>query len=236
MRRQTSGEEPREALARAGWLRELPRATVTQLLAMGRARRLGHDAVIYARGDQPAGLYGVLHGRVHLTVVAADGRELLAAIFGPGSWFGEISLLDGRQRFYCARAVGETEVLVVPRRPLLAFLDAEPRVYRHIAILLCQRLRDAFAYVEEAMFLPLSTRLVRRLLGLAEEYGVTTPRGTRLALRLPQEELGRMLGASRQSVSKELKALEARGWIDVAYGTVVIRDRDALDRTAQARS
>jgi CRP-like cAMP-binding protein len=200
---------------------------------MGRPRRLGHDAVIYARGDQPAGLYGVLRGRVHLTVVSADGRELLAAIFGPGSWFGEISLLDGRQRFYCARSVGEAEVLVLPRRPLLAYLDEEPRLYRHIAVLLCQRLRDAFAYVEEAMFLPLSTRLVRRLLVLGDEYGENTPHGTRLALRLPQEELGRMLGASRQSVSKELKALEALGWIDVVYGTVVIRERDALARAAQ---
>ena len=205
---------------------DLPPDTAAQFASLAGRRRLADGELLYARGDPAEALFGLARGRIRLSNVGPDGREVLVMLFEPGDWVGEVSLFDGLPRTHDAHAVGECEVYVLPKARLLALLDAEPRLYRYFAARLARALRWALSYIDDAMFLPLSARLAKRLLDLARVYGGGTAPG--LDLHLTQEDLGRMLGTSRQSVSKELKRWEARGWISLEYGKVVVRDETAL--------
>lgn len=207
---------------------DLPAETAAQFVSLASRRQLGHGELLYARGDAADALYGLIRGHIRLSNVAPDGREVLVMLFEPGDWVGEVSLFDGLPRTHDAHAVGHTEVFVLPKAKLLALLDAQPLLYRHFAMLLARSLRVALSYIDDAALLPLPARLAKRLLDLSRVYGEETPQGRRIELHLPQEDLGRMLGASRQSVSKELKRWEAQGWIGVEYGKVMIRDEAAL--------
>jgi CRP/FNR family cyclic AMP-dependent transcriptional regulator len=209
---------------------DLPAATAAQFASLASRRQLGHGELLYARGDAADALYGLIRGHIRLSNVAPDGREVLVMLFQPGDWIGEVSLFDGLPRTHDAYAVGETEAFVLPKAKLLALLDAQPLLYRHFAARLARALRIALSYIDDAAFLPVPLRLAKRLLELSRIYGADTPLGRRIDLHLPQEDLGRMLGASRQSVSKELKRWEARGWISVEYGKVLIRDAAALQQ------
>ena len=207
---------------------DLPAAAAAQCAGLASRRHYGDGELLYARGDEAAALYGLIRGRVRLSNVTPDGREVLVMLFEPGDWVGEVSLFDGLPRTHDAHAVGPTEGFVLPKAKLLALLDAQPLLYRHFAARLARSLRVALSYIDDAALLPLPPRLAKRLLDLARVYGADTPQGRRIELHLPQEDLGRMLGASRQSVSKELKRWEAQGWIGVEYGKVMIRDEAAL--------
>jgi CRP-like cAMP-binding protein len=209
---------------------DLPAETAAQFASLASRRQLGHGELLYARGDAADALYGLIRGHIRLSNVAPDGREVLVMLFAPGDWIGEVSLFDGLPRTHDAHAVGEAEVFVLPKARLLALLDAQPALYRHFAARLARALRIALSYIDDAAFLPLPLRLAKRLLELSRIYGADTPQGRRIDLHLPQEDLGRMLGASRQSVSKELKRWEARGWIGVEYGKVLVRDAAALQQ------
>jgi len=223
-------EERGESMDDGGLFLDLPADTAAQFASLASKRRLGDGELLYARGDPAEALYGLIRGRIRLSNVAPDGREVLVMLFEPGDWIGEVSMFDGLPRTHDAHAVGEAEAFVLPKARLLALLDAQPALYRHFAARLARSLRIALSYIDDAAFLPLPLRLAKRLLDLARVYGVDTPLGQRIDLHLPQEDLGRMLGASRQSVSKELKRWEARGWIGVQYGKVVICDEAALRR------
>jgi CRP/FNR family cyclic AMP-dependent transcriptional regulator len=224
--------EEREILLRSDWFRPLPDEVVTQFVEMARRRRLVDGELLYAKGDAPDGLYCVLDGGVRTVSTSSDGRELLMMQFESGAWFGEISMFDGLGRSHDGRAVGPTEVLILPRDRFLALLARQPELYPHFMKMLCWKLRLAFAYIEDAQFEPLTVRLARRLLDLQTLYGKSTDDGELIDIHLPQDDLARMLGASRQGISKDLKAWEASGWIAMRYGQVVIRDAGALRRIA----
>ncbi|MGH8429398.1 MAG: Crp/Fnr family transcriptional regulator, partial [Solimonas sp.] len=120
------------------------------------------------------------------------------------------------------------EIHVVPKRELEALLARQPELYRHFARRLAYAMRLAVSYYRDLASLPLPARLAKRLLELAAIYGEPTERGVRIGLRLPQQVLAGMVAASRQSISKELKAWEARGWIGLSYNTLVLQQPEAL--------
>lgn len=217
-----------QALAASEWFSDLTPAVVEKLAALARRRKLADGGLLFVKGDAADGLYGVVSGRIRVVATAADGKELLVNLYEPGGWFGEISMFDGLPRTHDAFAVGATELLLIPREKFLALLTQQPELYPHFLQMLCKKLRRSFSWIEYVAFMPLPTRLAARLLELAQAYGKPVTDGVLIDLHLPQEDLGRMLNASRQSVSKELNQLEARGLIRIEYGRVLIRDKAAL--------
>ena len=220
----------RELLQANAWFAALPAAVIDELAAGAQRRPLADGELLYACGDQPTGLFGIVSGRIRICNTSSDGRELTAIYFEAGDWLGEISIFDGLPRLSDAIAVGETEVLVLPRALIHGLLERQPELYAPFVKILCRKLRLAMEGVSDLMLLPLSQRLAKRLLALAGDYGRPHPDGELIDLHLPQDELGRLLGASRQSVSKEIKALERKGLLKLSYGRVVIADRPGLER------
>lgn len=219
----------RESLETNLWFAQLPSDVLDKLARCAQRRRLKDGELLYARGDQPTGLFGVVKGRVRIGATSIDGKALTATFFEAGDWLGEISIFDGLPRLSDAEASGDLEVLMIPRQAILDLLKQQPELYAPFVQILCGKLRQAMEGLSDLMLLPLSQRVAKRLLTLANDYGQPHAEGVLIDLHLPQDELGRMLGASRQSVSKELKSLEKRGWVKLAYGRIILSDRQALE-------
>lgn len=220
--------ENRTAIVANDWFQELPEEISGQLAALSTRRKLHDGEMLYAKGDVPDGLYGVLRGRIRTSAVSAEGKELLVALFEPGNWFGEISMFDGLGRTHDGVAVGETEVLVLPQQKFLALLKQNPDLYPYFLKMLCRKVRLALSEMEGMYFLSVPVRLARRLLTLSRAYGRQTSDGIMIDLHLPQDDLGRMLGVTRQSISRILKLWEEQSWIKLQYGRLVLCDESAL--------
>jgi CRP-like cAMP-binding protein len=206
------------------FLAALTEVEVRDLLKRAHVRRLAAEDVVFRKGDPGDGLYGVLAGRVVVLVESAAGKELILNMFGPGEFFGEIALLDGKGRTATAVARDAAELLFLSRAEFLPFLRRHHEAAARIIAFLCGRLRRTTDLVEDAAFLNASTRLAKQLAALA---GGTAPAAT---IRLSQEELARTLGVSREIVSRQLSAWRDAGVVEIGRGRIVVRDVGALDR------
>ncbi len=207
-------------------------ALSAQLVQLGKPRTLGHGEFLYRRGDPGRDLIGISAGMVRIVNFSAEGHEMLAGLYTAGTWFGEVSLFDELPRPFDAYSVGQTELLVVSADQLRTLLDANPHWYRDFAKVVCYKLRHAVQFIED-QFLPISARIAKRLIDLSMAYGVPGPLGVRIDLRLSQEDLGRMLGITRQTVNKELRAFEEKGWIALKAGQITLTNPHTLREWVQ---
>jgi CRP/FNR family transcriptional regulator, cyclic AMP receptor protein len=214
------------------WFAALPAPLRDAAIAIGQRRALIDGAALHVRGELPCGWYGILSGAIKVRAFSADGRESVLTFLEPGAWFGEISLIDGLPRTHDAVAYGDTSVLVVAPAEFQALLMRFPDLPLHLLRLQCQRIRLLFAALEDLNTKPLEQRLAKQLLNLAQHYGVADGGGVRIGLRLPQEQLAQLVGASRQRVNAELSEWVRRGWIAVRYGDISVLDAAALRTVA----
>lgn len=216
---------PNELCRLHPFLAALTDVEVRELLRHAHVRRLAAEAIVFRKGDPGDGLYGVLSGRVVVTVQSAEGKELILNMFGPGEFFGEIALLDGKGRTATAVAREVTELLFLGRADFLPFLHQHPEATVRIIAFLCARLRRTTDLVEDAAFLSVPTRLAKQLAALS----AGAP-GSASTIRMSQEELAHTLGVSREVVSRQLAAWREAGVVEVGRGRVVVRNAGALDR------
>lgn len=156
------------------------------------------------------------------------GREAVVSILEPGQWFGEVSLFVDAHRTYDTRALVDSELLVVPAQAFHHIVDDQPKFLLEFIRLVCRRYRWALEWIDETILQPLPVRLARRLLAAQHAHLLSMPGDTEASLRLSQEDLGHMLGVSRQSVNRQLKEWEAQGILRLDYGRIAVLDHGAL--------
>ena len=200
------------------------------LVLAGSARRLPHDAVVVRQGEPSTTLYLVERGAMRLSSVTAEGRELVVAVLGSGELFGEAALLDERSPVE-ARTLGETIVVAIDAAALPLVFRRTPGTGAELLRLVASRLHRTERALGDALTSDLATRIASRLHELGQRHGVRRDDGVHLTIRLTQDELARMVGASREAVNRSLRALVEADLVRTGRTGVVIPDPDALART-----
>ncbi|MGV3619800.1 MAG: Crp/Fnr family transcriptional regulator [Archangium sp.] len=221
----------RELLLSGRWFHGLPTAFQERLVFQATLREVKAETYLFSRGDAPDGLYALVDGAVRITGQGAVGKEAVLALVEPPQWFGEISVFDGLPRTHDAIAAIDSKVLNVPSSALTSMLNEHPDWWRDLALLATAKLRMAFIALEDLAVMPLSLRVARQLVLMAEGYGEWTDHSKRV-LKVRQELLAGMVSASRQTINQVLKDLEARGFIKLAYGEIEILSLDGLRQLA----
>jgi CRP/FNR family cyclic AMP-dependent transcriptional regulator len=221
--------QKRSLLSQHFLLAQLAPGELDRVLGMVTERQLKNGQVIFQKGDPGTSLMAVLHGRVKIGAYSEDGKEIILNIVEPGQIFGEIALLDGKERTADATAMGPTTLLVLDRREFVPFLERNPKIAVRLIEVLCERVRRTSEMVESVAFLEYSARLARLLLRLAENYGEETEDGVRINLRISQQELGNLIASTRESVNRQLNAWAEEGVIELERGQITILDSDTLE-------
>jgi CRP-like cAMP-binding protein len=219
---------PQDLLRLHPFFSGLSSAEIDVLAGRGATRKVPAGRVLFREGAPGDGLYGLLSGRVAFTIDSSDGRNLILNTIGPGEFFGEIALIDGRGRTAGAVARDPAELLFIPRDKFLAFVRERPDVMLHIMAVLCGRLRRSTDYIADIAFLNLARRLAKQLLLMA---GPTADGGE---LRVSHAELAAMLGVSRGRVSRQLAEWQDAGMLEQKRGRLSVRDRAALQQVVAA--
>ena len=214
------------------WFTEFPAEAIERLVAAGRIEKLARGEVLSRRGELVADLAVLLDGSLDVSVTSSEGKRLIQAVLEAGQIMNLIPVLDQLPTIHDASAHTDLLVLLINRESFLAESDRDPRVSRALMRILCLRSRVLYASLVEAAFLPLRVRCARVLHSLMSQYGVKRGESIEISLKLSQEELADMIGRTRQSVNKELKALEREGVLHMAYSHFVILDERALTEVA----
>jgi CRP-like cAMP-binding protein len=204
---------------------ELSEREMERLVSYAKSVVVASGTTLFSKGDPGSALYAIRNGTIKITVPGLDGREAVFNFMQSGDIFGEIALLDGQARTADAVATSACELVVIERRDFLKFIDDNPAVALKIIGLLCARLRWTSEHLEEAVLESLSVRLARTLLRLNQNGAKPN---TENSIRITQQELSQVMGATRESVNRQLRAWEARKLIAIGRGTIAIHDLDRL--------
>lgn len=199
---------------------------IAQIAALCTSRHLSDGETLFVKGDPGDALYGVRRGQVAITTTTSTGRQLTLNILGAGDVFGEIALLDGHPRSADAVASGPVELFVIRRQDFQDLLRRQPEITTRIIELLCERLRFSSERLEEVSLLSFRSRLARRLLKLADDFGED--------VAITQEDLSVLVGAGRETVNRQLQKWQRSGIVHLGRGHVRIVDPARLEQEGES--
>jgi CRP-like cAMP-binding protein len=194
-------------------------------------RRVAARQVVFNQGEPGREMFVVASGRLKISVISAEGKELSFFILDSGSIFGELALLDGERRSATVTAITPCELLVLHVDDFKRLLKDNQLIGLRMLSILAGRVRATSALYESSVFIEIPGRLASRLLELAGEYGVESDADGSILidLKLSQYELGTLINASRESVNKQLKTWQAQDIIAISGGRIEIREPELLE-------
>ena len=229
--------DEREAINCGRWFGTLSPSLRHDILRCAYVKRYRDGDLICGRGDPPEEWLACARGAIRVSSTSISGKQVTLTYVEPGIWFGDVAMFDGDRRTHDAYAHGECTTLCVARADFRKILSTHVELYEAMLRLHARRIRQLYGLVEDLNTLPLRARLAKQLIHLVRSYGVASLSNAsemRIGLQLAQEELAQLLGASRQRVNQELKAMEREEIIRIEPGGLVVRNRNALMRIVEA--
>ena len=183
-------------------------------------RSASRGSIIIAAGDQTDALYIILSGRFKVMMSDAEGKEVILAILSGGEFFGEMGLVDDAPRSASVVAIEPCELLVLTRRDFKKCMAENADMAMGVMRGLVRRLREADRKIGSLALLDVYGRVARLLLDMAE----TVDGQKMVTKRLPKQDIAKMIGASREMVSRVMKDLQTGGYIEMRGSSIVLRD------------
>jgi CRP-like cAMP-binding protein len=227
-----SRQEKRDLLSRAPLFSELSSVEIDTLFAATRPRELKPREELFHKGDEGTQVYLVIRGKLKALTTSDEGDDVVFAIMGPGELVGEIGFLGSPSRTATVSAITDSELLAIDRRDFLELLKTHPGAAMKLMTVLAQRIKGISELVEDTLFLNLPIRLAKKLVHYASIYGDEVDGSVRINLKLSQEEWGDLVGATRESINKQLRAWTEEGVVSSTAGFVTIEQPEVLEALA----
>ncbi|HEY8069229.1 MAG TPA: cyclic nucleotide-binding domain-containing protein [Burkholderiales bacterium] len=197
-----------------------PDDQLRMLVTVVTRRSAPRASVIMAAGDQIDSLYIVISGRLKVMMGDADGKEVILSLIGPGEFFGEMGLIDDSPRSASVVTIEPCELLSVAKRDFKRILAENFEMSMAVMRGLVRRLREADRKIGSLALLDVYGRVARLLLDMSEDVN-----GQKVVTkRLPKQDIAKMIGASREMVSRVMKDLQMGGYIEMRGSSIVLRD------------
>ena len=220
-------------MRRAPLFAGLDQESAESLIAQMTTTHMERGDILFHEGVPGDRLYVLGEGKIKLGQSSPDGRENILAVLGPGEMFGELSLFDPGPRTATATAVAETQVLALSTEQLREYLSGRPQVALTLLAALARRLRRTNESLADLVFNDVPGRVAKALLDLASRFGRPVEEGVMVSHDLTQEELAKLVGASRETVNKALADFAGRGWLRLEARAVLLQDVERLKRRAR---
>jgi len=220
------------AIAVAKPIDEWPAEAQRRLAAASRLRRFRRGSRIISEGEPMDAVLLIAQGNVEVSISGPDGRRFTYALGWQGAIFGMLALFDGRGMPHDLNALDDVIVVVIPFAALREELAAAPALWKPVAYDMAWRFRNMFDMVNGNALDALPVRLAKALLRLARTEGEPGPHGVVIKLRLTQEQLGELIGVTRQTAMQQVHDLVEHGLIAWRYGRATLLDVAGLQALA----
>jgi CRP-like cAMP-binding protein len=184
--------------------------------------------VIYLPGDRAQGVHFLASGRIKISKVTRDGKELTLAYRSEGDFFGEPCLLEGGPREEMAEAMDASITAEVARERLDELLRSDGGAAYKFSRALIARRKDLETRVEQLIFKDVGAKLAELLLNLGHEHGISDQRGTVVGLKITHQEMANLIGSTRETVSLTLSQFKRKGLIQTEGRKVILSDPEGL--------
>lgn len=213
--------DDRELLRTVPIFLELTDADLNSLAQLTSRRKYAKDAVVFFENDPGDSFFMIIEGRIKVTILGDDGREIILTMLGPGDFFGEMSLLDDEPRSATAIAAVDCELLSLSRTDFQT-VATKRSITRGLIKVLTARLRRANQQISTLALLDVYGRVARAIVDMAKDEGRRLKDG-RIAFRRPtHQEIANRIGTTRETVTRMLKDLARQGLIHVDAKEIIV--------------
>lgn len=191
---------------------------------LGLRKKYKKGNIVVLEKEMGAALFVIVSGKVKIVRTDEDGREVILSIFGPGEFFGEMSLLDGLARSASVVALAKAELFMIHRRDFLKLLHEHPQVAISLLGELTTRLRKADTQIKSLSLKDASGRVANVILMLADDIGVFRKGKVEIDELPLQQDMANMAGTSRETVSRMIHQFIREGHLQLEGNKLTIND------------
>ncbi len=201
---------------------------MTQLAIAVTKRRVRRSELIVEQGKKSHALYVILSGRARVVMTDRRAREVILDVLGPGDYVGEISLIDGKSHSANVQAEVQCDLLVLDQKDFNRCLAENQALALAVIKGLAQRLRKADEKISSLALMDVYGRVTKVLIGMSQPAG---PKQLLIKDKMTRQDIAKMVGASREMVSRVMRDFEEQGFIKTREdGAVELVERRALTR------
>jgi CRP/FNR family cyclic AMP-dependent transcriptional regulator len=220
--------EAHKIVLKAGWLSLTPPAFQRSVLDRCQLQIFATGAAIYASGDPPGGMFGLVSGGLGITIAPNEIGPYFAHFAWPGTWFGEAAAITGQPRRIGLMATRETELLHLPLHAILDIVGKDPSAWRLFALVTIGHLDVAISACDDLMIRDHRRRFIAVLLRLAGCHPAASHGATPVEVDVSQEDLAVLANIARTTAGALLRRLEAAGHVELSYRRIRILAPGAL--------
>jgi CRP/FNR family transcriptional regulator, cyclic AMP receptor protein len=184
--------------------------------------------VAYRPGDPADAIFIIRSGRIKISKITEDGREIILNLLKTGDVFGEMAFLEDSPRDTFAEALDDTNVFLFKKVDLLQLIKKRPAITYRLAKVIGERRKEAEKNMESFLYKGVRERLANLLLKLSNDYGIKDSRGKMLRIKITHQDLANLIGSSRETVSLTLGDFRREGYIDINERKIIIKDERGL--------
>ncbi|MHB1688562.1 MAG: Crp/Fnr family transcriptional regulator [Ignavibacteriaceae bacterium] len=194
---------------------ELNDKTIEQISKLGMKKTFTKDSVVLFEHETGSALFVIIQGKVKVSRVSDDGKEVILTILGESDFFGEMAILDGLTRSANVTAMEDAELFIIQRSEFLNLLQIHPEIAIALLQELTQRLRSADMKIKSLSLKDAEGKVATVILQLADDIG-KIKQGTVEIEKLPfQHDLANMAGTSRETISRTLHSFAKKGMVEL---------------------
>ncbi|MCK4560125.1 MAG: Crp/Fnr family transcriptional regulator [Calditrichia bacterium] len=186
------------------------------------------DNMILIEEEIGSTMFIILDGRVKISRISDDGREVILSILSEGDFFGEMSILDGQNRSANVVTLDDSKIMVIRREDFLQMLHDYPQIAINLLKELAQRLRRSDAQIKSLSLQNATGKVASTLLRIADDSGKIHLGQVEIPRLPPQQDLANMAGTSRETISRVLKALAKQGYLKKEGSRLIIMDYESF--------
>ncbi len=183
---------------------------------------------IFSEGDTSDWLYIVTKGKVKITKLSNDGKEIILEIIPPHEIFGGVAVVRGFPYPANAVAMEETEVLKISRKNLMTIMDRFPNLMYCMAMNIGDRIKDTHETLKNIALEKVESRIASLLIKLSDKAGAKVPEGTAITMKLTKQDIAEMVGTTVETSIRTMSKFSKAGLVVVKSGKIIIKDIEKL--------
>jgi len=217
-------------LQKINLFKEMSSEEMNELSRVTRMASFRKKTPIFFPGDPSHQVYLLKEGRVKISRISEEGREVTLAMLAPGEIFGELEVIGETPRDTLAEALDDCQICVVSKEIFLSMVSRKPDFSFRLTKLIGFRLRKIESRVEDLVFRDVPARLAHLLIDLSLEHGRETPEGIALQIKMTHQDIANLIGSIRETVSAVLGDFKREGWIAFEGRKMTLRRPDLIKK------
>ncbi len=190
--------------------------------------RVKKKETIFSEGEAPEWFYLILSGKVKITKLSHDGKEIILEVISPTDIFGGVAVIKGFPYPANAVAMEDSEVLRISRKNLMRLVDRFPNLMYCIALQLGDRMKSSYDSLKNIALERVEARIAALLLKLSRKVGISTKDGLLIDMRLTKQDVADMVGTTVETSIRTFSKFKKQGLVTETAGKFVIRDKNGL--------